>query len=99
MSGRLDEVLRQIDEIRSGQRVQAPPITQGRLVVDNRSIVPHYLSVNRVRHYTQPGRTDILVPYLAIEAYVPAHESPKLLGMSLRRWTGCDYKMPLEVKD
>ena len=74
-------------------------LTQGRLVVQNLTGVPHYLSVNKAQHYVQPGRTDIVVPYQMVEAYLPTHESPKLLGMSLWRWTGRDYEMPLEIKN
>ena len=89
---------RQLDGVRVPSRA-TPVLTQGRLVVQNLTGVPHYLSVNKVQHYVQPGRTDIWVPYQMVEAYLPSHELPKLLGMSLWRWTGRDYEMPLEIRN
>ena len=94
----LEQMQRQLDGATSTNRV-TPVVSQGRLVVQNLTGVPHYLSVNKVQHYVQPGRTDILVPCQVVEAYLPSHELPKLLGMSLWRWTGRDYEMPLEIKN
>jgi len=94
---RLEEMQRQLDGVASPSRV-SPVVTQGRLVVQNWTGMPHYLAVNKVQHYIQPGRTDISVPYQVVEAYLPSHESPKLLGMSLWRWNGRDYEMPLEIR-
>ena len=94
---RVEQMQRQLDGPAATSRV-TPALTQGRLVVQNWTGVPHYLSVNKVQYYVQPGRTDIRVPYQVVEAYLPNHESPKLLGMSLWRWTGRDYEMPLEIR-
>ena len=94
----VDELQRQLEAERARSRA-TPAITQGRLVVQNMTGVPHYLSVNTVQYYVQPGRTDIWVPYQQVEAYLPWHESPKLLGMSLWKWTGRDYEMPLDIRN
>jgi hypothetical protein len=94
----VEQMQRQLEGATPPSRV-APVPAQGRLVVQNLTGVPHYLSVNKVQHYVQPGRTDILVPCQVVEAYLPSHELPKLLGMSLWRWTGRDYEMPLEIKN
>jgi hypothetical protein len=98
LNERVDRVERQLDGAAGSSRVLPPP-TQGRLIVRNFTGVPYYLSVNKVLHYVQPGRTDIWVPYQIVEAYLPSHESPKLLGMSLWKWTGRDYEMPLEIRN
>ena len=99
---RLEEKLDQLQQQLDGKRAlnQAVPVsTQGRLVVQNLTGVAHYLSVNQVRYYVQPGRTDIWVPHQVVEVYLPWHESPKLFGMSLWKWTGRDYEMRLDVRN
>ena len=95
---RFQQIQRRLDDMMTpGPR--APKVTQGRLVVQNMTGGPHYLSVNKVQYRVPPGRTDIWVPYQAVEAYLPSHESPKLFGMTLWRWTGRGYEMPLEIKN
>ena len=95
---RFEEMQHQLDNVTRPSHV-ASTHTQGRLVVQNRTGVPHYLSVYKVQHYIQPGRADIWVPYQAMEAYLPSHELPKLFGMSFWRRTGWDYAMFVETKN
>jgi len=96
LNERLTTVKSQLDRVNA-----APPTipTQGRLAVRNLTGSPHYISVNNTRYVVQPGRTDIWVPYQVVEAYLPSHESPKLLGMSMWRWTGQDFEMPLDIRN
>jgi len=97
MDDQLQRLQSQLDGPKPDGRSDVLPAGQGRLVVQNLTGVPHYLSVNKIQYYVLPGRTDIWVPYQVVEAYLPRHEPPKLLGMSLWRWTGRDYEMPLEI--
>ena len=50
---RLEQVQRQLDGLTPPSRV-TPVVTHGRLVVQNVTGVPHYLSVNKVQHYVLP---------------------------------------------
>jgi hypothetical protein len=100
---RLEQIERQLEKTRTPPQPNVPPIAptpmQGRLVVQNWTRLSQYLSVNGALYLVQPGRTDISVPYQQVEAYIPGHELPKLLGMSFWRWTGRDYEMWMDVKN
>jgi len=98
LADQVERLQRQLDDARTPSRL-APVVTRGRLVVQNLTSVPRYLSVNGGQHYVLPGRTDIWVPYQMVQAYLPANEMPKMLGMNLWRWTGRDYEMPIEIKE
>jgi hypothetical protein len=100
---RLEQIERQLEKAKTPQPLTNPPIApipmQGRLVVRNWTTTSHHLSVNGALYLVQPGRTDIPVPYQQVEAYMPGHELPKVLGMSFWRWTGRDYEMWMDVKN
>lgn len=98
---RLERIQHELENTRLARHPVTPEASpnQGRLVIRNWTGVTQCVSVNRFQHYVQPGRTDIWVPRQAVEAYLPAYERPKLLGMTLWRWTGQDYEMPLEIRN
>lgn len=100
---RLEQIGRQLEEAKPrpqpNMSVVASTTTQGRLALQNWTKFSQYLSVNGTVYVVQPGRTDIMVPWQPVEAYIPGRELPKLLGMSFWRWTGREYEMPLEIKN
>ena len=99
INDRLRELQDQVNGAKSDARSGASTVGQGRLVVQNWTGVPRYLSVNKLQYHIMPGRTDIWVPRVNVEAYLPAYEFPKLLDTSLWRWTGRDYELLLDIRN
>jgi len=75
-----------------------PSASLGKFVILNQTGISRYVSVNGMRFYVPPGRTELWIPRGIVEAYLPYWEPPKLLGMSLWRWTGQHYEMSLHIR-
>lgn len=82
----------------SETKLPAPVPKQGKFVIFNWTGISRYISVNGLRFYVSPGQTEMWVPYAPVEAYVPAYEFPKQLGMGYWRWTGRNYEMRLCIR-
>ena len=101
-SRRIEERLAQAEsrlkEVESQSTPLASKPSQGKFVILNHSGVSRYISVNGMRFYAAPGRTELWIPRGIVEAYLPHWESPKLLGTSFWRWTGQHYEMSLHIR-
>jgi len=94
---RLQQIQSQVDALQPKPRPLVP-VADGRFVIFNRTGVSQYVSVNGLRFYAAPGRTEMKIPRTIVEAYLPGFECPKLLGMSNWRWTGRQYEMWMDIR-
>ncbi len=75
-----------------------PQPRQGKFIIRNWTGVNQYVSVNGLRYFVSPGRTEIMVPHTTVEAYLPGFEGPKLFGMSNWQWTGQNHEMFFDIR-
>jgi hypothetical protein len=69
----------------------------GRLVLDNRTLNTHSVSVNGLVFSIAPGRTEMDVPLGTANVYLPYHEPPKQWGLDRWRWNGQNYELLIVI--
>jgi hypothetical protein len=97
---RIAELERQLPAKQGAQprEVGAFP-TMGTLVLDNRTLFAHTVSVNGLLISVAPGRTTIDIPVGTATVYMPYHERPKQFGLDRWHRSGQHYEMLITIND
>jgi hypothetical protein len=88
---------RQVWAFQGPQSGESRSPATGRLVLDNRTLNTHSVSVNGLLFSVAPGRTEMDIPIGTANVYLPYHESPKQWGLDRWRWNGRNYEMLIVI--
>ena len=83
--------------IPGGKAIETRLPATGTLVLDNRTLFAHAVSVNGLQYPITPGRTEIEIPLGKANVYLPYHEAPKQWGLDHWRRNGQKYEMLIVI--